>query len=153
MNRPSKPAMFVLGALVAASALSATAAVASSGDDLLKAPVQGSILTDPPLFGSTRGGAPWDISSGEAKVESDGTVKVTLIGLLIPGVGVGPVRTVSVSVACNGVRSDTTPAVPLSSSGDAEVKAIVTLPERCLAPAILVHPNGNVAVYIAASGR
>jgi hypothetical protein len=28
----------------------------------------------------------------------------------------------------------------------------VTVPARCLAPVVLVHPNGNGARYIAASG-
>ena len=28
----------------------------------------------------------------------------------------------------------------------------MTVPERCLAPVLLVHPNGGTARYIAASG-
>jgi hypothetical protein len=28
----------------------------------------------------------------------------------------------------------------------------VTVPARCLAPVVLVHPNGNPAAYIAATG-
>jgi hypothetical protein len=28
----------------------------------------------------------------------------------------------------------------------------VTAPQRCLAPVVLVHPNGNLAAYIAATG-
>ena len=153
MNRPSRPATFVLGALAAASVLSATAAVAATDDALLRAPLQGSVLSDPPLFGSTRGGAPWMISSGEAKVEADGTVKVSIVGLLIPGVGVGPVRTVSATVACNDAKAATTAPVPLSSQGDADIKATLALPARCLAPAVLIHPNGNTGFYIAATGR
>ena len=153
MHRPSRPAAFVIGAIAAASVLSATAAVAAGDDALLRAPIQGSVLSDPPLFGSTRGGAPWVISSGEAKVETDGTVKVSLVGLVIPGVGTGPVRTVSASVACNGAKAATTDAAPLSAQGDAEIKATLNLPARCLAPAVLIHPNGNRDVYIAATGR
>jgi hypothetical protein len=45
-----------------------------------------------------------------------------------------------------------TAAVPLSSSGDARIDARVDLPSKCLAPAVLINPNGNTAAYIAASG-
>lgn len=154
MHRPSRRASLTLGALVAASLLSGTAAVAGgTSTDLLKAPLQGSVLSDPPLFGAVRGGAPWVITAGEAKLASDGTIKVSLDGLLIPGVGVGPVRTVSATVACNGTAVATTAAVLFSPAGDAEIKARVNLPDRCLAPAVLINPNGNAAVYIAATGH
>jgi hypothetical protein len=155
MPRISRTASFVAGGLLAASGLVAGSAAASSGSpvDLLRAPVQGSLTTDPALFGVSPGAAPWVIRSGEAKVESDGTVKVSLTGLLIPGVGVGPVRTVSAGVVCNGTPAATTGAVPLSTAGDAEVKATVALPDRCLAPAVLIHPNGNASLYIAATGH
>jgi hypothetical protein len=153
MHRPSRTTSLALGALLAASALTTSAAVAADADSLLKAPLQGSILSDPPLFGVVRGGAPWMISSGEAKVGTDGTVKVTVSGLLIPGVGVGSVRTLSASVACNGMIVATTAAAPFSSTGDAQIKDTVNLPDRCLAPAVLINPNGNTGVYIAATGR
>ena len=154
MHRPSRPAMFVLGALAAASVLGTTAAVAATSDDLLRAPVQGSLTTDPQgFFGSNPGGAPWQVTSGEAKVQADGTLKVSLVGLIIPGRGTGPVTTVSASVACNNVKAATSPAVPLSAAGDAEIKATLNLPARCLGPAVLIHPNGNTATYIAMTGR
>jgi hypothetical protein len=154
MKRPSRPAVFVLGALAAVGVLGTTAAVAATTDDLLRAPVQGSLTTDPKgLFGSNPGGAPWQITSGEAKVEADGTVKVSIVGLVIPGVGVGPVRTVSASVACNNVKAATTDPVPFSSAGNAEIKATLNLPARCIAPAVLIHPNGNTGTYIAVTGR
>lgn len=153
MHRPSRTATFVLGGLAAATLVTGSAAIAADGDALLKAPLQGSILTDPPLFGATRGGAPWDITSGEAKIGLDGTVKVEFTGLLIPGVGVGPVHTVTATVACNGERVATTEAVPLSTAGDASIKDWVNLPDRCLAPAVLINPNGNPNVYIAATGH
>src|SRR5262245_5179681 len=144
MRRPSRPATFVLGFVAAAGVLGTSAAVAATSDDLLRAPVQGSLPTDPQqFFGSNPGGAPWQITSGEAKVQADGTVKVTLVGLVIPGVGVGPVRTVAASVACNNVKAATSAPVPLSSEGNAEIKATLNLPSRCLGPAVLIHPNGN----------
>jgi hypothetical protein len=153
MHRPSRTASFVLGGLAAATLVTGTAAIAADADALLKAPLQGSILSDPPLFGATRGGAPWQIGTSEAKVELGGTVKVTIAGLLIPGVGVGQVRNVTATVACNGERVATTAAVPLSAAGNAQIKDDVTLPVRCLAPAVLINPNGNANVYIAATGH
>ncbi len=154
MHRPSRPTMFALGALAAASVLATTAAVAATTDDLLRAPIQGSLTTDPQgFFGSNPGGAPWQITSGEAKVQSDGTLKVSIVGLIIPGRGTGPVTTISASVACNNVKAATTAPVPLSTAGNAEIKATLNLPARCLGPAVLIHPNGNAATYIAMTGR
>lgn len=56
-------------------------------------------------------------------------------------------------MACNGERVATTAAAPLSTAGNAQIKDTVTLPNRCLAPAVLINPNGNAAVYIAATGH
>jgi hypothetical protein len=42
--------------------------------------------------------------------------------------------------------------VPLSPHGDAFVRQQVTVPARCLAPVLLVHPNGGATAYIAATG-
>jgi hypothetical protein len=43
-------------------------------------------------------------------------------------------------------------AAPLSSAGDATIDAKVRLPRSCLAPIVLVHPNGQAGAYVAASG-
>ena len=40
----------------------------------------------------------------------------------------------------------------MSADGDARLRQKVTVPTRCLAPVLLVHPNGNVTRYIAATG-
>ena len=151
MPRITRTATFVAGALLAVGGLAASGAVAaSSARPLLQAPVQGSQLSDPPLFGATRGGAPWVITSGSAQVTSD-AVQVVVVGLVIPGRG-NPLPTLSASIACNGAIVSTTAAVPFSSAGNAQIRARVALPDRCLAPAVLLNPNGNAAVYIAASG-
>jgi len=36
--------------------------------------------------------------------------------------------------------------------GNARMSGTITLPAKCLAPIVLVHPNGSDAAYIAASG-
>ena len=42
---------------------------------------------------------------------------------------------------------------PVVLVGCANSQATVTLPDRCLAPAVLINPNGTAAVYIAATGQ
>lgn len=158
----SRPASFVAGALLAVSALVATSASASdtpngSGNgprsDILRAPLQGSILSDPPLFGLTRGGAPWVISEGTARLRANGDLTVEVEGLIIPTRGDNPLATLSATVVCNGKDLLMTAPVPFSAAGDAEIEAHVSLPDRCLAPAVLINPLSNAATYIAATGR
>lgn len=164
MLRVSRPAAFAAGAAVGLSLLFGSAASASSsggsgqhGNDhrtqLLEAPIQGSLITDPPLFGANPGGAPWVISRGKAQLDTSGRLEVDVRGLVIPTTGVNPVPLLAASVACNGVVVATTATVPFSTTGNARIKATVKLPTRCLAPAVLVNPNGNPATYIAATGH
>jgi len=158
MHRISRTASFVAGLVLGVSALAATAsASADSGgvprSDILRAPLQGSQLSDPPLFGLTRGGAPWVISEGTARLRANGDLRVEVEGLIIPTTGVNPVPRLSATVACNGIALPPTATVSFSTTGDAVIEAHLTLPSRCLAPAVLLNPNGNPAVYIAATGR
>ena len=105
------------------------------------------------LFGVAPGGLPWVIAASRAKARRDGRIEVRLRGLLIPGVGVGPVRTITASLFCNGSPVGETAAVPLSPAGDARIRdTIPPPPHPCLVPAILVHPNGAEGLYIAATG-
>jgi hypothetical protein len=46
----------------------------------------------------------------------------------------------------------TTAVVPFSTTGDAKIHAKVTLPQRCIAPIVLLNPRGNPAVYIGVTG-
>jgi hypothetical protein len=158
----SRPAAFVAGALLAASALVATSASASdapqgSGNgprsDILRAPLQGSILSDPPLFGLTRGGAPWVISDGTARLRANGDLSVEIQGLIIPTRGNNPLATLSATVVCNGKDLLMTAPVPFSAAGDAEIDTHVSLPDRCLAPVVLINPLSSTVTYIAATGR
>lgn len=157
MPRLSRPASFLAGALLAAGALAASGASASpepgSRADILRAPLQGSILSDPPLFGLTRGGAPWVISEGTARLRANGDLHVEVEGLIIPTRGDNPLASLSASVACNDAIVAMTAPVPFSTAGDAVLDAHVTLPERCLAPAVLLNPLSNAGTYIAATGR
>jgi hypothetical protein len=79
-------------------------------------------------------------------------------GLVLPGAPgngtPGPVTTVSASLYCNADTTavGTTPAVPISRDGDARMEGELSLPAKCVAPVVLVHPNGGAAAYIAATG-
>lgn len=109
----------------------------------------------PLLFGVRPGGAPWVLDSGTVRVERSGRLELRVRGLVIPtppANGTNPVPTLSASLVCNGVLVDTTDAVPFDTEGDARIRTRVAVPETCLAPAVLVHPNLTTAVYIAANG-
>jgi hypothetical protein len=66
----------------------------------------------------------------------------------------GPVLTVSASLFC-GVDTKaaaTTEAVPISRSGNASIGTSLNTPDTCLAPMVLVHPNGILGTYISLTG-
>jgi hypothetical protein len=100
------------------------------------------------------------IRVGRADLRRDGRLDVVIRGLVIPVAPAngtpGPVTTVNASLYCNGSSTPagtTNPPVPLSRAGDADIEATLTnLPSKCLAPALLIHPNGMPGAYIAASG-
>jgi hypothetical protein len=125
------------------------------GNTLVRSSVAPAILSDPPIHGVVRGGVPWQIDRSQIRLRQDGRLTADIRGLLVLGTNnTGPVHSVSASLFCG---ADTTPAamtaaVPLSSSGDARIDARVDLPSKCLAPAVLINPNGNTAAYSAASG-
>jgi hypothetical protein len=117
-----------------------------------------SVPTDPMLLGAAAGGVPWVLRSGEARLRSDGRLTVRIRGLLIPSGQLagttGPVKTVSASLYCagNSTPVGTSDTVPLSSDGDARIDTTLTLPTKCQIPALLIHPNGALGVYITTSG-
>jgi len=122
---------------------------------LLRTNLVGSILSDPSIHGRNRGVVPWE-GNGTATLDRKGRFEFRIRNLVIEGTGsAGPVTTVRVSLFCAPEASAavfTTDPTPLSSDGDARLREHVTLPARCLAPVVLVHPNANTAAYIAASG-
>jgi hypothetical protein len=68
------------------------------------------------------------------------------------------VTTISASLYC-GADSDTTAAattqqVPISPKGNARIHdTSFSVPSTCLAPVILINPNGSTSAYIAVDGR
>jgi hypothetical protein len=114
--------------------------------------------TDPTFHGAAPGSAPWVLKSGKVRLKSDGKLDLEVRGLVIPTTGTtGPVTTISASLYCGADAStapaDTTQQVPISSDGNARIHdRSFTVPSTCLAPVILMHPNGSTSVYIALDG-
>jgi hypothetical protein len=95
------------------------------------------------------------------RVKSDGSFDLRVKGLVIPGAPgngtAGPVTTISASLYCgadlNATAAGTTQQVPISHSGNARIHdRSFSVPSTCLAPVILVHPNGVMSLYIAVDG-
>lgn len=113
-----------------------------------------SVPTDPTIDGVKAAGAPWVIGEGDVTISGSGELKVEVQGLVLTASGANPLTVISASLFCGAdtTSTATTATVPFSSTGDAEIEANVTLPAKCLAPVVLLHPNGNVKAYIGASG-
>ena len=157
----------VLAAVLVGAVVFVAAAAADHGGDrnrgehhgrhaFLQQHLVGSILSDPPIHGVVRGGLPWQ-GGGDARLSRKGRFEARIRGLIIPGMGnPGPVTTITISLYCapdsSTTAAFTTDPVPLSSHGNAFVRQHVTVPARCLAPVLLVHPNGGATAYIAATG-
>jgi hypothetical protein len=125
------------------------------GQTLFNATLAPTVLSDPTIHGVARGGVPWQLDSGRARLRAGGRLTVGVRGLVIPGNGTpGPVTTISASLYCGAdtIAAATTAPVPISRDGDARIDQVVGLPAKCLGPVVLVNPNGNAAAYIAASG-
>ena len=122
---------------------------------ILNTKLAGSIPSDPMLHGVTAGGAPWVVTASTFNLLSNGAVVVAVRGLVIPGLGTpGPVNEIDAAIYCG---ADTTPAamtksVELNEEGDATIVDKVRLPNRCVAPQILINPNQLGFLYIAANG-
>jgi hypothetical protein len=118
-----------------------------SGAPLIKASLAPSLPGDPTFHGVNPGGAPWVLKRGDVRLKRDGKFRLRLQGLVIPNPPgdntPGPVMTVSASLYC-GPDS--------SRSGDAQINTTVSVPSTCLAPLILVHPNGILGTYISLDG-
>ena len=145
-------------------AVFATAAFADHGrghggnrnGKLLEARLVGSQLSDPAIHGVTRGGVPWD-GGGRATLGRHGRFEARIRGLIVSGTdNADGVTSIQISLFCapdsDAAPAFTTGSVPLSPRGNARVRQHVTVPARCLAPVLLVHPNGNLTRYIAATG-
>jgi hypothetical protein len=147
--------LLVFGAVFASAALADQGGGRQHGK-LLRANLVGSILTDPPIHNVTRGGVPWE-GTGTASLDRKGRFDFRIRNLIVAGTdNADGVTSIRVSLFCapdtNTTPAFTTDPAPLSPQGEARFRQTVAVPSRCLAPVLLVHPNGNLTRYIAASG-
>jgi hypothetical protein len=160
--------MAALAALSAALVVGALSALGSDGGhgkgqggQLVKESLAPSVPGDPTFHGVIPGNAPWVLEDGSVKLSSR-TLDLRVRGLVIPvapGNGTpGPVTTISASLYCGDNELETTAAattgqVPISRGGDARIKDdSFDVPSTCLAPVILVNPNGIGTLYITVDG-
>jgi hypothetical protein len=131
------------------------------GNAVLDASLAPSQTSDPDFHGVAPGGLPWVLNRGAVELKSKGRLELRVRGLVIPVAPAngttGPVTTISASLYCGAdsdtTAADTTPAVPITSNGNARIRDnSFNVPATCLAPVILVHPNGDLTHYIAVSG-
>lgn len=117
-----------------------------------------------PLRGINGGGLPWNIASGKGYLTSSGHLEIEVKGLVLAAganAGSNPIASFRATVSC--VKSDGTfaniqtgsfPATTgpaASGGGDAEIDAVVTLPQPCIAPIVFVTSPGGA--WFAATGQ
>jgi hypothetical protein len=128
------------------------------GAPLIKQTLAPSEPSDPTFHGVDPGDAQWVLRRGELRVKRGGKLNLRVKGLVIPTNGTpGPVNTISASLYCgadsNTTAAETSQEAPISRKGNARIRdRSFTVPSTCLAPVILVHPNGDTAHYIAVDG-
>jgi hypothetical protein len=118
------------------------------------------------IRGVSGGGFPWELDSASADLRADGRLHVEVEGLVlarrapVPAnlQGTNPIAQFKAIVSCMSVSGGaastanvSTPLVPASSTGDAEIDAAIDLPSPCFAPIVFVTtPTG---AWLTVSGR
>lgn len=115
-----------------------------------------------PIRGINGGGLPWVLEEGEGRLRADGKLSVKVRGLIIPAsapstaAGTNPAPFFLAAVSCMTTDGGmniltqnvfTTPEETTMlgdpRNGDANIKAMVTLPSPCIAPIIFVTSPGG----------
>jgi hypothetical protein len=117
-------------------AVGTVSTTAAGGQKLFDSTMAGLTTPGQVIDGVTAAGAPWSIDEGKAMLFANGRVHVEVQGLIVTALGRNPATTGKVRVSCNGVPVAETATVPFSSTGDAEVDAIVSLPSPCFGPSV-----------------
>jgi hypothetical protein len=131
--------------LLAALAIGTVASADAGGPKVLDARLTGIPTAGLTLDGIIGGGVPWVIDQGSAKLFADGRLNVEVEGLVLATSHTNPIANGRAIVTCGSVAAASSPIVPFSPTGDAEVTTTVQLPSPCLAPAVFfvgVLPTG-----------
>ena len=147
-------------------ALGLTAPFAAHAGEIIKAGLAACPHDGTMLGGVNSCGKIWKLKSGEAQLDSDGKLKVEVKNLVLNDSTVPPdvngtadgVSQVVASLVCSGGGGASVAAqtelVPLSKSGDAKIRATVTLPKSCIAPIVIIREfyDGKIGGWLAATG-
>ena len=123
-------------AALGALAFGSVASTAAGGPKVLDARMAGIPTGGLVLHGLIGGGVPWSIEEGRAMLFSDGRLHVEVQGLVVAASGTNPIANGRAVLTCSSAAVASSPIVPFSPAGDAEVNTIVALPTSCLAPAV-----------------
>jgi hypothetical protein len=136
-------------------------AIGTSADELVfLAPVVGS-NPGATIAGVASGGAPWVVRRGIAVLTDGGRLRVDVRGLVLPSAGntAGPVTGVAASVVCANTVVASSNVATLSTTGDADIHARLTVPLPCVGAVVLVRaaaingaPLPAPGAFIAATG-
>lgn len=136
-------------------------AIGTSADELVfLAPVVGS-NPGATIGGVASGGAPWVVRHGLAVLTDDGRLRVDVRGLVLPSANntAGPITGVVASVVCGNAVVATSNLANLSTAGDAEIHAKLTVALPCVGAVVLVRaaavngaPLPAPGAFIAATG-
>jgi hypothetical protein len=119
--------------------------------------------------GIAGGGLPWTLKIGSGSLSRDGHLLVRIRGLVLashPSVpvsmrGTNPFPAFRVVVSCLSIGSDGTATIAnvstgnfeADSSGNSDIEARVNLPQRCIAPIVLVTGPSVAERWFAVTGR
>jgi len=158
-----KRVAILIAAVLAVGLVAQASGASSSGKDVLAfdtlVGVSGPFVgAANPIRDVSGGGLPWQIDKGTGELRADGSLKVEVEGLVLleaapvpPELqGTNPIpafravvsclTTVNGAVATSNVSTDPFPATP---TGDAKIRATITLPSSCFAPILFVtSPTG-----------
>lgn len=114
-----------------------------------------------PINGVNGGGLAWTIDVGRGKLRTDGQLTITVRGLVLaegPSAGTNPITGFRGLVSCHTI--DTTGAativnvstdiVPATPTGNADIDAVLELPEPCIGPIVFV--TSPTSAWFAATG-
>ena len=106
-------------------------------------------------------GKVWKLASGSAELKKDGDLQAEVKGLVLNDASTGDsngtadgVDGVAAAVVCGGKVTAQTDVVALSKTGDATVKAKVSVPSDCAKPVIVLRERyeGKIGGWLAATG-
>lgn len=117
-----------------------------------------------PIRGINGGGLPWDIGASFGELKANGKLEISINGLVFsagPNTGKNTIPAFRAIVSCltadGGVVNVTTDPFPATigaaseGGGNAEIEAMLDLPQPCIAPIIFVTSPGGA--WFATTGK